>query len=403
MNIAVVHNHYQQPGGEDQVFSAEATLLEERGHVVTRYTAHNDAVTDMSRLALASSTVWNAEQYSKLRSLFDRVRPHVVHVHNTLPIVSPAVYYAARAAGAAVVQTLHNYRLVCPSGLLFRDGAPCESCVGKTLPWPSVVHACYRGSRAATGAVAASLVFHRAKGTYRHVVDRYIALTEFAKSRFVAGGLPEHLIVVKPNFLAPDPGPGDGAGGYALFVGRLSVEKGLDVLLDAWRRAPGRMPLRIIGDGPLATEVTRRSADIESVKLLGRLPAAAVRQQMKSAAAVVVPSVWYEGFPMTIVESFAVGTPVLASELGALTEIVDHRRTGLRFVPGVGAALAAAVQWVADNPDAVCRMRTAARGEYLLRYTADATYTQLVDVYEAAIDGLRATRRRGNLHQSQAR
>lgn len=390
MNLVLVHNVYQHPGGEDQVFAAEAALLEDHGHDVTRYTVHNDAVAGMGQAALAKATVWNAEQYRTLRELFSRVRPDVVHVHNTLPLISPAVYYAAKSEGAAVVQTLHNYRLVCPSGLLFRDGAPCELCVGKAVPWPGVLHACYRGSRAASGAVAAMLTVHRARGTYRHMVDRYIALTEFAKGKFVQGGVRADRVDVKPNFLAHDPGVGRGDGGYALFVGRLSTEKGLKVLLDAWQRIGARLPLRIAGDGPLADEVASWAAGTEGVTLLGRLSSSDVMDEMKGAALLVVPSIWYEGFPMTIVEAFAVGTPVLASRLGAMAEVVDHGRTGLHFTPGDAASLAAEVLDGLSHPSGLARFRPGARREYETEYSADTHYRQLLEIYDSAAASGRA-------------
>ncbi len=391
MNVVLVHNFYQQPGGEDQVFAAEAALLEAHGHQVTRYTVHNDAVAEMGSFALALATVWNGAQYRALRDLFRSVGPDVVHVHNTLPLVSPAVYDAAQAEGAAVVQTLHNYRMICPSALLFRDEAPCELCVGKTFAWPGVVHACYRGSRAATAVVATSLAAHRLRGTYERGIDRYVALTEFARERFVAGGLPADRIVVKPNFLATDPGPGDGVGGYALFVGRLSPEKGLRVLQAAWREIGGAMPLRVIGDGPLGEEVAAWAASSEGVTWLGRRSSAEVREAMKGAALLVVPSTWYEGLPMTIVEALAVGTPVVASRLGALESLVDDGRTGRTFDPGDGASLAAAVLWAVDHPKALRAMRVAARQEYERRYTAEANHAQLMQVYRDAA-GRRAER-----------
>lgn len=384
MNVVVVHNHYQQPGGEDQVFAAESALLEEAGISVTRYAVHNDSLTGKGGVALAMDAVWSATQYRELRSLFRRVRPDIVHVHNTLPIISPAVYDAAREENGAVVQTLHNYRLMCPSGLLFRDGAPCEACVGKAVQWPAIKHACYRGSRRASGVVAASNALHRLRRTYLRKVDRFIALTEFAKERFVAGGLPETRIRVKPNFVAPDPGPGRGRGAYALFVGRLSHEKGLDVLLQAWCRIGSKLPLRIVGDGPMAQEVDRWAAAIDGVSVLGRLASAEVRDQMKDASVLVAPSMSYETFGLVAVEALAVGTPVIASRLGALAEVVAHRRTGLLFKAGDSLDLEAAIQWVLENPAAYDVMRAEARNEYLAKYTAERNLVELLGIYRQA-------------------
>src|SRR5215212_4268687 len=251
MKILLAHNEYQQPGGEDQIFRSEAALLEAHGHQVLRYAAHNDRVAGMNPVALAGSTVWNRASYRELQSMIRRERPQVAHFHNTLPLISPAGYYAAKAEGVPVVQTLHNYRLLCPNALFFRDGHVCEDCQGKLVPWPGVLHACYRESRPASAAMAAMLTTHRALQTWTEQVDVYIATTEFAREKFVQGGLPAEQLVVKPNFLHPAPSPGQVRGDFALFVGRLSPEKGVGTLLETWKRSRVRVPLKIVGDGPL--------------------------------------------------------------------------------------------------------------------------------------------------------
>lgn len=368
------------------MFAAEGELLEAQGHEVIRYTAHNDAVAAMGRLALARATIWNGEQYRALRALFAARKPDVVHVHNTLPLISPAVYDAAKREGAAVVQTLHNYRLVCPSGLLFRDGGPCRDCVGRAVPWPGVRHGCYRDSRAASAVVAAMLALHRARGTYHRMVDRYVALTDFAKATFVAGGLPAERIEVKPNFVATDPGYGQGNGGYALYVGRLSEEKGVRVLLDAWSHTGGGLPLRIVGAGPLTPYVAERAAGLEGVTLVGRVDPGDVAGFMRDAALLVMPSVWFEGMPMTILEAFAAGTPVVASALGAMAAMIEHGRTGRLFTPGDPQALAAELRWCAEAPERLRGMRETARAVYRSRYSAESNYRRLMEIYRAALE-----------------
>ena len=384
--MLLLHNHYQQPGGEDQVFAAEGNLLEARGHRVIRYVSHNDRVAEISRPALAKATVWNGGTYREIRALIRRDRPQVAHFHNTFPLISPAAYYAARAEGIPVVQTLHNYRLLCPNALFFREGGVCEDCLGKKVPWPGVAHACYRASRLSSGAVAAMLTTHRAAGTWTGGVDTYIALSEFARQKFIQGGLPAGKIVVKPNFIDPDPGVGEGRGDYALFVGRLSQEKGLDTLLAAWQRLRHKVPLKIVGDGPLAPRVAEISKRVAEIEWLGRQPKDQVEHLMKDARALIFPSVWYEGFPMVIAEAYAVGLPVVASDLGSMSSLIDHGRTGLRFRPGDPGDLAARVGWISTHPAELEKMRKTTRAEYEARYTAERNYETLIEIYRMAAE-----------------
>jgi glycosyltransferase involved in cell wall biosynthesis len=384
MKVLIVHNYYQQAGGEDQVFAAESDLLEARGHRVLRYSLHNDQVDDMNFLSLARSTVWSSSSYRELRIIIRQESPQVAHFHNTFPLISPAAYYAARAEGVPVVQTLHNYRLLCPNALFFRDGRVCEDCLGKAVPWPGVVHACYRGSRVATGAVTAMLAVHRALRTWTEMVDVYVALTDFARDKFIEGGLPEEKIVVKPNFIHPDPGAGEGRGGYALFVGRLSQEKGIDTLLAAWEQLGEKVPLKIVGDGPLASRVAEAAEQLRGVEWLGEQPTDQVLTLMKDARILLFPSLWYEGFPMVFGEAYAVGLPIIASDLVSLSSLVDHGRTGLRFRPGDTKDLAAQVEWALMHPAELERMRGEARAEFEAKYTAEENYRMLMEIYELA-------------------
>lgn len=381
MKIVRVHNYYQQAGGEDAVVASEIALLQGRGHTVIPYFVHNDAIEGMGRLTVAGKTIWNSQSYRDLRKLLDDRKPDVVHFDNTFPLVSPAAYYAARDAGARVIQTLHNYRLLCVNATLFRDGGVCEDCVGRAIPWPGVKHACYRDDRKASAVVAGMLGVHRAIGTYRRVVDTWIALTEFGRRKYIEGGLPAGKIVVKPNFLESDPGIGAGDGRFALFVGRLAEEKGGQVLVEAWRRIGDRLPLRIVGSGPLETEIRESAAGVAGIDLLGRQPLERVMEMMGEATALIFPSIWYEGLPRTIVESFAKGTPVIASDLGAMAELVDHDRTGMKFRPGDPADLAQQVERLLSDPSRLASMRRAARAEYEQKYTADQAYDALMRIY----------------------
>ena len=385
MRILVVHNYYQQAGGEDRVYLEETDLLESRGHKVVRYTLHNERVAATNPVALTKKTFWSSEAYGDLDGILRRERPDVAHFHNTFPLVSPAGYYAAKAAGVPVVQTLHNYRLLCPNALFYRDGGPCEDCMGKPVPWPGTLHACYRGSRAASAVVTAMLSAHRAARTWTRAVDIYIALTEFARRKFVEGGLPAEKIIVKPNFVRPDLGVGDGGGGFALFVGRLSPEKGVDTLLKAWEHIADGVALKIIGDGPLAGRVRSAADRMPGVEFLGHRPIEEVRASMKEAGVLVFPSEWYETFGRVAAESFAAGTPVVAANIGAVAEMVDDGRTGLRFRPKDAGHLARQVERVLSRPEQRARMRREARAEFEAKYAAERNYGMLMEIYESAL------------------
>ena len=394
LRVAVAHNRYQQPGGEDQVFEREVALLKSAGHDVLSYEVHNDAVASMSSFSVAARYVWNPTTYGTLRARFASFRPHVVHVHNTLPLISPAILVAARRSGAAVVQTLHNYRMVCPSATLFRDGRPCELCVPQRLALSGVRHACYRNSRSATAAVAGSTFIHRVLRTYAHNVDRFIALTEFARTTLSKGGVPANKLVVKPNFTAPIGATHREAGGMALFVGRLSEEKGIRTLMEAWKRHRDLPPLRIAGDGPLRSEVELQSAQNGNITALGALPQGRVPVEMRSAAVLVFPSTWYEGFPMTIVEAFANGLPVVASRIGSVAEIVTDGEVGLTFTPGDADELADRVRRLSNDRDLNARLGAAALHRYGERYTPEANLEQLQRIYQEAIEHRNVHRRR---------
>jgi glycosyltransferase involved in cell wall biosynthesis len=382
MKVMLVHNRYQQPGGEDRVFESECELLTSHGHDVLRHEVHNDAVGHRNRLRLALGTTWSRTAYREIRALLERERPHIVHVHNTLPLISPAVYYAAADAGLPVVQTVHNYRLICPKAQLLRDGHVCEDCVGRRLPWPGIVHACYRESRAATSAVALMLGVHWVLGTWTRRVDRYIALTHFMRRKLIEGGLPAGRIVVKPNFVAPDPGAGEHDGGYALFVGRLSPEKGLHTLLRAWAHIGDRLPLKIAGSGPQDGLADGAALGVE---WLSRVSHRDVLALMQHASLLIVPSEWYEGFPAIIAEACATALPVVASRLGALAEIVEDGRTGLLFTPGDARDLAAKVTWALDHPREVAEMTWRTRAEYETKYSAERNYGLLLATYREVL------------------
>lgn len=389
MKILQVHNVYQQPGGEDQVCAAECELLTARGHQVIPYRVHNDAIQEMSALHVGLKTIWSAETHSKARELIRREQPDVLHAHNTFPLISPAIYYAAEAEGVRVVQTLHNYRLFCPAATFFREGAVCEDCLHSPVPFQAVKHRCYRHSATASATVASMLVAHRVAGTWRRKVNTYIALTNFSRDKFIEGGLPQDRIVVKPNCLATDPGAGVGQGNYALFAGRLTEEKGVCTLIDAWKQFDSPIPLKIAGDGPLANELRERARNLRNIEWLGRCDHDQVLNLMRRAALLITPSLYYENLPMTIIEAFACGTPVIASGLGALNELVRDEENGLRFLPGDPNDLANKVSQLITAPDRLKRMRGAARLCYERYYTPERNYELLMNIYTNAIQNVK--------------
>jgi len=376
--LLIVHNAYQLRGGEDAVVESEVGLLRAKGHAVEIYARSNDDVTAMPKLALARDTLWSPRTTQELRQRLAEFRPDLIHAHNTFPLVSPSLYWAAARAGVPVVQTLHNFRLMCLNGLFLRDGKVCEDCLGR-LPWRGVVHGCYRGSRAASAVVAGMLTLHRGLGTWRHKVARYIALSEFGRRKFIEGGLPADRIMVKPNFVdLPPPGARQRAG--LLFVGRLSAEKGVATLAAAVGKLGGAS-LRVAGDGPQAALLQ----GLPGVACLGSVPPAAVRDEMERAAALVLPSICYENFPRTIVEAFASGLPVIASRIGALAEIVDDGETGLLFEPGNADDLAQKLQWALAHPGELARMGSNARRRYEQAFTPEANYMRLMEIYATAL------------------
>jgi glycosyltransferase involved in cell wall biosynthesis len=392
VNIIVVHNRYQLPGGEDRVFEAEMELLRSRGHRVEEFQDQNDRVATLGKVELAVLTVWNQEAHDKLATLVRTTRAEVVHFHNTFPLFSPACYYAARREGAAVVQTLHNYRLLCPNAVFNRSGRVCEDCFGRVLPWPGVLHRCYRGSLQSSAVTAGMIAFHRLLGTWRKAVDAYIALTDFSAAKFVQGGLPAAKVHVKPNFLRDDPGFHLRDGDHALFIGRLVEEKGLRTLLGAWETLDGTVPLKIVGQGPMAGWIRKQIAKLPSVDWHEHVSREGLWKLMKSASFLVVPSTWYEGLPAVILEAFAVGCPVIVSDIGSLSTAVSHGRTGLRFDTGDVAGLSAAVRLLAGDTHTRQAMARSARAEFEERYSPEASYHHLLRIYSAARETAAAAR-----------
>lgn len=386
MKVLLVHNRYQQRGGEDAVVDAETCLLEGRGIGVQRLDADNDAIHG----ALAKIRI-SANQFAGSPDIRHRVqdalkefRPDIVHVHNWFPTISASIFRQCKSAGVPVVHTIHNYRLLCAGATLFRDGQVCEDCIGTSFRTAGIRHRCYRDSGLGTAAATLGMVAHWAMGTWHHSVDRFIALTEFSRQKLVEGGLPKDKIAVKPNFVDPAPEPGPGDGGYFLYVGRLTEEKGLRVLLDCWTKAPGLPPLWIAGEGPLREEVQNAAVTASNVHWLGMKSSEEVLFLMKHAKATLCPSLWYEGMPRVVIESLAVGTPVVASKIGGYPEMIVDGGSGALFASGDAGALLNCIREL-ENRAAWRNMRSEARLRFLAEYTGEKNFSVLLNIYRNAM------------------
>lgn len=473
MSIIQIHNYYQQAGGEDAVVAAERSMLEERGNIVVPFYKNNDEISSgcdgvwgrkaISLLNVSLKTIWNHQTYREFRRLLQDEQPDVVHCHNTFPLISPSVYWACAKEKVPVVQTLHNYRLLCATPFLFRQsrklnvktsrdrdslnglgdarespaspcngltapkGAICELCVGKRIPFSALRYRCYRNSLAGTAVWAVMIVFHRIIGTWTKKVTAYIALTEFQKRKMVEGGLPEQKIWVKPNFLQKTnncdanrfndlndvlTSISDLTRGqpYALFVGRLSPEKGCDVLIRAWHEFSGKwlvaneekrtqLPepistfndlnavvpqLFIVGDGPEREVLEALTSDLgllTSVHFLGQQSKERVLTLMRHAQFLVLPSLWYEGFPMTIVEAFSQECAVLASDIGSMTSVIEDGRTGILFRAGSAQCLAEKLEWLFSCPGDIRSMGEQAGKVYRINFSEKSNVKELLEIY----------------------
>jgi glycosyltransferase involved in cell wall biosynthesis len=386
LKIISVHNRYLMAGGEDQVFESEARLLRDHGHTVTQVEEQNaypDSVA--KKIGMAVECVWSRKWHREFRERLQRERPDVVHIHNLFPRISPSIYYACRREGVPVVQTLHNYRLLCAGAELYRDGKVCEECLDHGV-MRGVRYGCYQGSKLGTAVLTIMVDVHRRARTWTNMVDCYIALTEFSRNKLIAGGLPADRIRVKPNFVLPDPGMKSGAGEYALFVGRMVKSKGVPSMLEAWEKL-SVVPLHIVGDGPCKEQIesAKSAGKLSSVMYRGRLPRAETLAAMKKARFLVFPSEWYEGFPVTIAEAFACGVPVVASRLGAMQEIIADGVTGLHFEAGNIEDLRQKAEWAWEHPAEMQDMGRRGRREFERKYMAEQNIRMLEEAYEFAM------------------
>jgi glycosyltransferase involved in cell wall biosynthesis len=388
MRILILHNRYKLHGGEDVVVEQESQLLRDAGYFVDVMEVSNDEIeSGVDKLKTAFMAVYSPPMRKLVERRIQEIGADVLHVHNFFPRLTPAVYDAGAERNCAVVQTLHNYRLVCPGGLLFRDGAVCEECLGRSFALPGIQHGCYRGSRIGSATIATMTTLHRVRGTWRNRVNRYIVLNEYARSIFTRyAGLPPERIRVKPNVI-PDSGLGRGSGGYALFVGRLSPEKGITTLLRAASNQAFQLPLKIVGTGPMEPEVTAAAVACANIEYLGAQPRAEVVKLVGDALIQIVPSEWHEaGGPLVIGEAFAAGVPVVTPAMEPMSTVVEDGVNGLLYLPRDHEDLCRAVARIVDNPEMVAAMRLAARRRYEGMYLPQANLNALETIYREATE-----------------
>ncbi|SCL22206.1 Glycosyltransferase involved in cell wall bisynthesis [Micromonospora nigra] len=380
----MAHNRYRQaqPSGENTIVDAEIAQLTAAGVEVLPFLRSSDEIPTMPKTAkalLPISPIYAPRAQQELARLLTEHRPDALHLHNPYPLLSPWVVRTAHRHGVPVVQTVHNYRQVCSSGVYFRDGAICQDCKGRTFGVPAIRNRCYRGSAVQSALMATTLAVHRP--TWRSV-DRFIALTSQIATHLREYGIPADRIVVKPNGI-PDPGRPAPLGEGFFFLGRLSPEKGLGVLLDAWRRHPdGALgPLRIAGDGELRHLAEAAAAERADVTYLGSLDRDGVRATMAQSAVVIAASLWHDVLPTVVIEAMASGRPVLGTDLGGIPYLVgadDPTGAVGWVVPADPAAMAAALPVAAAGAAA---LSAPARLRYERTFHPDVVTKRLIDVY----------------------
>ncbi|HYJ37499.1 MAG TPA: glycosyltransferase [Chitinophagaceae bacterium] len=390
MRILFIHNQYQQAGGEDVAVAMEAGLLKVNGHEVRTIIFQNiNPTSGFDKLIKAGQAIYNPSAYRQVKKEIDDFGPDLIHVHNLFYVASPAVLFAASRLKIPVILTLHNYRLVCANALLLRDGRTCELCVNKTVPLSGIRYRCYHHSMAESAVVTAMSSIHKIIGTWKQKISLFILLTEFAKSKFAASSLKvsPNRLVVKPNFI-PDPGVSSEVEReeFFLFVGRLSPEKGIENLLQAFAALP-RQRLVIIGEGPEGPSAKARYLGATNITFMGKMEKEIVLSHMKRCRALVFPSTWYEGLPFVIIEAFATGTPVIASRLGAMAELINDGYNGYHFEAGNSIDLQKKIELLLQTEtEKRKRLYENARTTYLDKFHPRILYQTILSIYENVIN-----------------
>jgi len=386
MKILLIHNQYQHHGGEDTVLESELKLLQKNGETVETLIFNNDQIDSIaSKMKYGLYSFYNPSSSRLLEKKVNTFNPDVIHVHNFFPIASPSLFYLANDKKIPIVMTLHNYRLLCPNAMFFREGKVCEDCISKSFALDGVIHGCYRDSRLQTLFLATMTWIHKKKGTWQNRIDKYIALTAFAKNKFLNSSLKlnDSKIEIKPNFVV-DHGFELEKEDYCLFVGRLSKEKGIDILLNAFQGSARK--LMIIGTGPMLETVEEYSKKYGNIEYLGFQSIDFIISKLKKAKALIFTSIWYEGMPMTILESFSTGTPVLCGDIGGPAEIVVNEKTGLVYKAGDSIELQSKIEQLYTQPEIYTKLCKNARKEFEEKYSEEKNYTKLINIYKKVID-----------------
>jgi len=407
VKILLVHNFYgsSAPSGENTVFLAERDMLRKYGHDVIEYTRHSDEIRNRGSTGMiqgALATPWNPFSRQKIRQILIKEQPDVMHVHNTFPLLSPAIFHATRGLRTATVLTLHNYRTFCAAGIPMRNSVPCTLCLDRHFALPALKYGCYRNSKLATLPMAIMIEMHRQIKTWHRDVDAFVALTGFQANKLTDAGLPRKRMHTKPHFYPalPESLPWKERDPGVVFIGRLGPEKGLHVLVEAWKAWGNTAPsLEFIGEGPERLKLETRvdqSGLRHKIRFHGQMPFSQVQEKLAHARLLVLPSLCFEGFPMVIREAFALGVPVVASRLGSLPFLVEDGKSGVLFRPGDSADLYKKIKNLWDNPDELAAMGRNARADFEEKYTADVNYDILMDIYRSAMD---VRHQRNNKHR----
>ena len=386
MRILLIHNSYQQRGGEDTVFESEYNLLSERGNDVEKILFDNKAIASLGDTIMTGfKNIFNPNSARIIEEKIISFKPEVIHTHNFFPLISPSVFFVAKKHKIPILMTLHNYRLICSNAILYRDGHICEDCVKKIIPLNGIIHKCYHNSVVQTTAVTLMTSFHKIAGTWKNKIDKYIALTEFGRDKILNSSLKlsEDQVVVKQNFVEDFGDGNNNREEFFVFIGRIIENKGIETLLESLKHF--NYKIKIIGDGPLRSRIEDAALQNKNIEYLGFRDKNFIINTLKKTRGLLFPSLWYEGLPMTVLEAFSTGTPVIGSNIGSLQLLIKDNYNGFHFRPGDAKDLAARIKYLSDNEQQLKHLYVNARNTYLEKYTPEKNYEQLINIYSEVI------------------